>query len=312
MHHYVPRLLLRNFRGGTKKRIHVFDKHTGRSFATSEDRIAAERGFYDLPGFTHSPFERALGIVESETAGVLKRLVTSQSLADITKDERGLLALFGALQFVRVPFWRIQYEQVNRLFREAMATRGIDPDKVGLTELTPEQVKEFGLSSLSSSVDFMPYLLEKDWILMRASTASLYISDNPLVLHNSDDHRPYGNLGLAVRGVQLYLPLSGTLALCMCCPSLRSRAESALSSAQSPLRLHKGADEAVKRLSGFAQALRTSATIHASQANVDHLNSLQVRSSARYIFSPEANFGLAREMLRDHPELSSGASLEIA
>jgi hypothetical protein len=41
-----------------------------------------------------------------------------------------------------------------------------------------------------------------------------------VVLQNNNDFAPYGNLGLAVRGIE-HLPLSSTLMLALYCPSIR-------------------------------------------------------------------------------------------
>jgi len=46
---------------------------------------------------------------------------------------------------------------------------------------------------------------------------SFYLGDNPvLALNNTRDFGPYGNIGLAVPGIEIYLPLtSDLLAVCM-------------------------------------------------------------------------------------------------
>ncbi len=46
------------------------------------------------------------------------------------------------------------------------------------------------------------------------------LSDHPLGMHNQIDHSPYGSIGLAVKGIEMYLPLSPTLTLAMFCPSV--------------------------------------------------------------------------------------------
>nr|QWP89203.1 hypothetical protein IHCLGBEB_00006 [Escherichia coli] len=72
-----------------------------------------------------------------------------------------------------------------------------------------------------SHIDLLP---KKDWYLeTRPERPFTCIGDNPVVLKNSNDFGPYGNLGLAVRGIQIYLPLSSTLMLAMYCPSIREQ-----------------------------------------------------------------------------------------
>ena len=45
--------------------------------------------------------------------------------------------------------------------------------------------------------------------------------------------------------------------------------------------------------------------------NVLNVNSLQVRYSARYVYSGTDDFSLVRAMLRDHPRLRTGPRLHV-
>jgi hypothetical protein len=67
---------------------------------------------------------------------------------------------------------------------------------------------------------FGPHFLNKDWLLISTTRKSPFIiGDNPLALQNAIDMGPYGNLGLAVKGIEIYLPLSPVRALAIWCPS---------------------------------------------------------------------------------------------
>jgi hypothetical protein len=67
----------------------------------------------------------------------------------------------------------------------------------------------------------VPYFLNKEWVLFDAPKGgSMYISDNPVALQNEVDHGPYGNLGLAVRGSEIHVPLSSALTIGLLCPTL--------------------------------------------------------------------------------------------
>ena len=67
LQHYVPRFLLRRFGSGKKDRLHVFDKHTDTTFASSAAKLAAKNNFYDFK-FMGDPvtIEPILGHVESK------------------------------------------------------------------------------------------------------------------------------------------------------------------------------------------------------------------------------------------------------
>ena len=59
--------------------------------------------------------------------------------------------------------------------------------------------------------------MNKVWTLCE-SDKSFFISDNPVVLHNSINKNEFvGTLGLDSYGIEIYLPLSASLTLCIFC-----------------------------------------------------------------------------------------------
>jgi hypothetical protein len=107
--------------------------------------------------------------------------------------------------------------------------------------------------------------------------------------------------------VELYVPLSAQLSLGMMSAAIREGIEQELTRMPADLKLDSEGEAARQRLTEFVSQLRGGATATLQPTNVDHLNSLQVWGSARYVYSAGANFDLVREMLRDHPELKSGS-----
>jgi len=128
-------------------------------------------------------------------------------------------------------------------------------------------------------------------------------------MHNARPATLYSNIGLAVPGIEIYLPLSGEFALGMLCPSIRQEAQEALHRANQATVLPEPVATAKARLGRFVKALAGLGTLALEAPNVDHLNSLQVRTSARFLYSASPNFGLALQMLRDWPHLKTGAKL---
>ncbi len=74
--HYVPRFYLRRFLSKAK-RLHVFDKSTGKSFFTRPENVACERYFYDVPddlmssGLDRQGVERYLQQIDDDGSTVL-------------------------------------------------------------------------------------------------------------------------------------------------------------------------------------------------------------------------------------------------
>ena len=92
-------------------------------------------------------------------------------------------------------------EQVRR----HIAKEGTDPDSVPqLKTLDKNEEKELNVGILSNvTQQFMPIIADKVWVLHEApANEVLYISDNPVTMHNPIDFGLRGNLGLAVTGSQ--------------------------------------------------------------------------------------------------------------
>jgi hypothetical protein len=224
-HHYVPQFLLKNFRGGSKPQVHVLDKHTDKAFRAAVTKVAAIKGYYDAPSDPGLSLEPGLSTLETGASASIEKIVSSKSLTALSDEDKVVIALFAAAQIVRVPHWREMLKDFVRTVREHVARDGGDPDSMGLEEPVGDQLQAESLAWFRHIPELAPYFLNKDWILYRAPVEALYISDNPLVMHNDTDHGPYGNLGLDVPGIQLYLPLSSRLALGMMSKQIRRDTE---------------------------------------------------------------------------------------
>ncbi|MGA3715913.1 DUF4238 domain-containing protein, partial [Escherichia coli] len=103
---------------------------------------------------------------------------------------------------------------------------GVTEEQAGETlGLSPGgDTRDIFLRQLVQQVSHIKHLLSKDWYLLETRPEHpFYVSDNPVVLENRNDFGVYGNIGLAVPGIQIYLPLSSTLMLAMYCPSIREQ-----------------------------------------------------------------------------------------
>lgn len=113
--------------------------------------------------------------------------------------------------------------------------------------------------------------MNKVWMLCESDN-SFYISDNPVVLQNSTyTNELTGSLGLDSRGIEIYLPLSPSLTLCLFC-------------------------EKMFESSGYN--LKYMDNLICPSESIQNLNSLQVAYSERFIFSHKNDFDSVKDQLK--------------
>jgi len=136
---------------------------------------------------------------------------------------------------------------------------------------------------------------------------TFYISDNPIALQNSRPRHPFvGNLGLAVAGIEIYLPLTKTLTLAFLCPSIYSELKTGLEAVRA------------QRAPGIARARALLGSIEGgtpdrlSDQELQRLNGLQVGSAARFVYASSEGFDVAREMIRNNPGFKRGPGMKLS
>lgn len=313
--HYVPKFLLRNFGTGKKDQLWVFDKTSGRSFQTNAKNVASESRFYDfvIEGESHS-LEDCLSRIESQAKPVMEQVLQDDSVRTISAQSRALLAAFLAIQFVRTRAFRMQWGDMGRLLREKIESMGhqvaIGSEAEALMRTPTENEIKIDTARiiLQAPTDFGPHFLSKVWFLAKTTRGHPFmIGDNPLALQNHIDMEPYGNLGLAVRGIEIYFPLSSTRALAMWCPSLAKQVAEAAGTLRSlPGQITAPFVRDREGVLALDEALTHGTALPYKPEHVMNFNSLQVSRSERYVFSSVRDFSLPIRMLADHPMLRGG------
>lgn len=316
--HYVPKFLLRNFGTGKKNYVWVYDKLTGRSFQSNVKNVASENRFYDfeVDGENHS-LEATLCRVESAAKPIVQGLVTNGTVAGMSAQERGTLAAFLAIQFVRTQWFRAVWAELPKVLRKKAEALGtpIAPGSQAeaLTkDPTENEIKiDAARMLLEAPETYGPHFLDKTWFVARTTSSHPFVlGDNPVSLQNHVDTGPYGNLGLAVQGIQIYLPLSSTRALAMWCPSIgRQIADGARTIRSLPeptIDAHLQNPQGILELDAV---LRNGSALNYSPEHVLNFNSLQIIRSERYVFSTSNDFSLAKRMINDHPHTRFGQKM---
>ncbi|HGM5454829.1 DUF4238 domain-containing protein [Serratia marcescens] len=320
--HTVPRFLLRHFSApgkGKRRRLHAFDKTTVRAYATTPDDATVRNTFYNLDGHPERlSLEPLLGIYENDAAPIIASLLQHKDIRRLTKDERYKLAVFVAVQRARTFGEQQRITGMVSALADKIAAIGATPRQVAETlDFSPERdTRNVFLRQLVQQTSHIDHLLAKDWYLFESTPAHpFYVSDNPVVLMNNNDFGPYGNLGLAVRGIQIYLPLSSTLILAMCCPSIREekirlkqQIESLLARAPHLIPAHMRPFETLEHARRFADYL----LMPLSPDNVKRYNALQVEYAEQYVFCGQNDFSLAEQMLDDDERYQTGPRFTLA
>jgi hypothetical protein len=314
IHHYVPRFLLKRFCSGDKPRIWGYDKQTGKSFQTNVENVAGERNFYQLEiGEDTLSLEDGLSEYESRAALLIERIVAERDIGWLSEESRNTLASFVALQMKRGPHTRENFVAMDQGFRKVLGERfGVSVD--GLPEMTSERAKQLALTSLAEPDQYAEHILSKTWLLFETDDAApFYLSDNPVALQNEEPERSplQGNLGLAVKGIQIYLPISSTLMLGFFCRSHEAMIRASVDRVRTTIVRDAGFQVDFGPLLNWMRAFRTGTPLRATSQNVLNQRSLQVIHAERYVFSSVPDFALVEDMIERDQDIRSGPRIEF-
>ena len=317
-HHYIPRFLLKQFGVGKKKQVWVFDKVEGKKFTTSPDNIAAKRDLYsiDYEGSVAS-IEPSLADLEGRCASVLKKVIVDDSINDLSIDDKVHIAVLMVHLFLRSPNSAISWNATMESIREQIRDEGSNPDNIEqLKPLSPEEEKLVRIQLLQNlPAKMAPYLVMKRWALHSAiSGCRFFLSDNPVVMHNEKKIEGLGNLGLNVPGIEIYLPISSNRCLAMYCPSHFGGSPHIPTESPSFLAIQEMIQNKAlmnQKLEEIYPPLKEGKLWALPHDSVRFLNSLQVWSAERYLFSSRSDFALAEKMIAENGSLRSGPRFSV-
>lgn len=316
--HYVPQFILRNFCVGGKKQLFAFDKKEEKSFKTNIKNIASENGFYDfeIEGKELS-LEYPLSNLESNVSKIIHKIVSNEKLSVISDSEKRNLSFFLSVQKLRGTASRNMLTQMNNLIEKKLLAMNADLSKVkGFHKMKSDEVKRMSISMLVEANEYAPHYYNKAWFLYRSKPSNPFlISDNPVVLQNLNNFGPYGNLGLAVKGIEIYFPISNTLTLAILC---KSNEEMFREVHEKYHQLKKVIPDIVKVLKAspdyydrLIDSLDKGIPFDISYDPYLNLNSLQVIFSSRYIYSSQNDFSFVEKMLKDDPSFKEPIQIDV-
>ena len=316
MQHTVPRFLLNNFgfnKGGKAKQIYTFDKQSERCYPQSVYDASTRNTFYNIENHPdkHS-LEPILCEIETEASSVIRKIVEEESLGSLTEDEKAQIAVFVVIQKSRTYHGLQSIKSLINGLGGHLQSMGVKPEDLHMLigSQDDSDLKNFFLKTVLKHVDHADQILNKSWILYKTDKSNpYYISDNPVTLHNDVDMGFYGNLGLAVEGIQIHLPISSTLTLAFVCPSHEQKAIQAREELQ--FIVDNDIRQLVhvknpKMIVDYANAYKKGLPLETTSENTKFLNSLQVTFSEQYIYCQENRFGLVTQMVKSDETYRTG------
>lgn len=287
--HYVPQFILRNFRSREGDFVWCYDKTNKKVFETNISNIASESYFYDwIKGNPEHSLESKLSEIESETALIISKILKDNTLSTINLGEKQKLSHFISIQLLRTK------NQLEKLKDFQDVLKGFLQMPID-TDLPEENLQITFLSMLTEAENFIPILMDKFWYLLNSEKPFL-ISDNPVVFQNIyNQSQTRGTLGLKSKGIEIYFPLSKNIVLCLFCRDVYDK-----------IKYHASDDSTIN---DFLSQLNSEVPVNCNSGNIENINSLQVLSSERFIFSSSNDFWLVEDMLKINPELKDGPRL---
>lgn len=280
MQHYVPCSYLRNFAVDSdtpSPQVYCYSKIARDFFQTSVSNIAGEGGFYDIPEDPDQQFESWLSGIEGRFSSAIRKLVDNESLDGLDEEDRFSIALSVVIQELRTrerrEFHREMFEDLHDVLEGESPGPKAERQFEELKELeTTEGLTRFQREVVVENAPGLAVILSNlKWMLFKnASDSPFWTSDHPIVKCNHFDHGPYGGLGIANRGIEVYLPVSPKLVLSFADP-------------------------------GIYGNLPSESTSHPE--NVRFLNQLQLWYSTRHVISNSDDFDMADEFLDENPEV---------
>lgn len=223
--HYVPQCLLKNFGFGTKKRkkINVFDiERSVIRYDQPVKEVFSQNYFYDKDNKVENFMAEN---IESSASKVLDKIVDG----DFTVVDEDVLALH---RFILSLFYRTPEaserasgfinSQLESIVRELLSLNGFDPEEASAGQFNFHQDQLASLITVQGVLDAV-ILKDLEYHIIKNETASeFYISDHPVFSYNwlyRNLEHP-GVTSLTATGLQIFLPLSPQMTLCLYDPKV--------------------------------------------------------------------------------------------
>lgn len=197
-------------------------------------------------------------------------------------------SIFSALQFMRGTGLRAHFSNLAETMADrARAILGENDSGKPDLENYDDKLKLSAIQLVVGSLgEFTGHFQNKDLLLFEASEGQEFIlGDNPVAMQNSRDFGPYGSIGLAVPGIEIYLPISGRYTLGYWCPTHLANMRAGLAEAERRI----AEAENIQVAGGEPAASAAALELAQLTAVRDHLRRIPVRYSASAAIGAEVD-----------------------
>jgi hypothetical protein len=211
--HYVPRFYLKNFSNGlNKKSIGIFNIESEKLIAEGSLKDQAYKDyFYGKDGI----LEEALGQIENPASIIISDIIKLQRYPAIISAEHLIILTFTIFLYYRTKYAADEENEMAEKLIKTIFSKDIRV-KDHLDDLKVE-IKNSPQLSLKTAAMLIPLTFDLGYkIIHNQSKVKFTTSDNPVIFYNQflENRKTVGsNLGLAVKGLQIFLPISPNYAI---------------------------------------------------------------------------------------------------
>lgn len=219
LHHFVPKSYLANFaNSGEPRTIRLLHITSGlvHPVASIRDQCRRKHFYGEDPAL-----EKALGGIEGVAADIFKRAIEEGTLPKQMTMQYRHMFNYIALQMGRTEAAETELNEILDSYAKHLLHR-VHPELDGLEKITIG-LKQAVIVSLQQALIMSPTLWDLHYVLLDVQGNARFItSDNPVISFNCF----FGNrlmertLGLATKGLQLFMPICPTRGILLYDPSL--------------------------------------------------------------------------------------------
>ena len=286
--------------------MYVFDKHRRVTYKSAIRDAACENGYYniDIDG-TDYTLENKLATLEDISSAIISKIVKQETLSNISSNEFMLFSLFCAAQILRTPLHRDFGRQFQDIIADWVNEQGGDVDQIENFQMfDAQELKRSHVQNISSlSIELSKHFRDKAMTLAKAPAGhQFFISDNPITMYNHKPRPLRGNLGLALEGIEIQMPISKKLSLTFACSKMVNEIIDKLDKYKQLRSFNAFVPIEIREVEELVYAIESGNAREIKPENVEFHNSLQVSQSSRFIYSSTDDFSLVEDMLTTNPE----------
>jgi len=223
--HYVPQCLLKHFGFDAKKekRINVFDiERSVVRYNQSVKEVFSQNYFYGKDNEVETFMAEN---IEGSASKVVDKIVDGDFTIvdeDVLTLHRFVLSLFCRTPEACERVSEFVNSQLESMMRELLSLNGFDPEEASAGQFNFYQDRLASLITLQGVLDAVILRDLKYHIIKNETVSEFYISDHPVFIYNwlyRDLEYP-GVTSITATGLQIFLPLSPQITLCLYDPKV--------------------------------------------------------------------------------------------